>query len=100
MAGGLRGPGESVSLALSLAGLALIPLAAAPALAFFGGLEGYVWLVVSASLVCVAVAVMWVSNAMFFDAWFAGHRSNVLQIAGFALLAVGAFWHRALMREG
>ncbi len=100
VAGGLRGPGESVSLALSLAGLALIPLAAAPALAFFGGLEGYVWLVVSASLVCVAVAVMWFSNAVFFEAWFAGHRSNVLQMAGFALLAVGAFWHRALMREG
>ena len=29
-------------------------------------------------------------RAVFFDVWFVGHRSNVLQIAGFALLAVGA----------
>lgn len=100
VAGGLRGPAESVSLAFSLAGLALIPLATAPAVAFFGGLEGYVWLVISASLVCISVAVMWFSNAVFFDVWFVGHRSNVLQMVGFALLAVGAFWHRALMREG
>jgi hypothetical protein len=99
VAGGLGGVAGLVSLAFSLAGLALIPLAVAPALAFFGGLEGYVWLVVSASLVCIAVAVMWFGNAVYFDAWFAGHPSNVLQVVGFALLAVGALWHRALMRE-
>jgi hypothetical protein len=89
-----------VSVLFSLAGLALIPLAVAPAMAFFGGLEGYVWLIISASLVCISVAVMWLSNAVFFDVWFVGHRSNVLQMVGFALLAVGAFWHRALMQEG
>ncbi len=100
VAGGLQGLAESTSVALSLAGLVLIPLATAPALAFFGGLEGYVWLIVSASLVCIAVAVMWYSNAVFFDAWFAGHLSNVLQMVGFALLAVGATWHRSLLREG
>lgn len=100
VAGGLGGAAESVSVALSLAGLAMIPLAIAPALAFFGGLVGYVWLVLSASLVCIGVAVMWLSNAVFFDVWFAGHRSNVLQMVGFALLAVGAVWHRDLMREG
>jgi len=98
--GGLQGAAESVSVAFSLAGLALIPLALAPAMAFFGGLEGYVWLIISASLVCISVAVMWLSNAVFFDVWFVGHPSNVLQMVGFALLAVGAFWHRALMREG
>lgn len=99
VAGGLRTTAQSVSVAFSLAGLALIPLATAPALAFFGGLAGYVWLLISASLVCVAVAVMWFSNAVFFDVWFVGHRSNALQIVGFALLAVGALWHRQLMRE-
>ncbi len=98
--GGMWGAAESVSVAFSLAGLALIPLAVAPAMAFFGGLEGYVWLIISASLVCISVAVMWLSNAVFFDVWFVGHRSNVLQMVGFALLAVGAFWHRALMQEG
>lgn len=100
VAGGLVGAAESVSVALSLAGLAMIPLVIAPALAFVGGLVGYVWLVLSASLVCISVAVMWLSNAVFFDVWFVGHRSNVLQIVGFALLAVGAMWHRDLMREG
>lgn len=100
VAGGLVGMRESVSLAFSLAGLVLIPLAVAPALAFLGGLEGYVWLVVSASLVCIAVAVMWFGNAVYFDAWFVGHPSNVLQLVGFALLAVGGLWHRALMQEG
>jgi hypothetical protein len=99
VAGGLRTTAQSVSVAFSLAGLLLIPLATAPALAFFGGLAGYVWLLISASLVCIAVAVMWFSNAVFFDVWFVGHRSNALQIAGFALLAVGALWHRQLMRE-
>jgi hypothetical protein len=99
VAGGLRTTAQSVSVAFSLGGLVLIPLATAPALVFFGGLAGYVWLLISASLVCIAVAVMWFSNAVFFDVWFVGHRSNVLQIAGFALLAVGALWHRQLMRE-
>lgn len=100
VAGGLVGAAESISIAFSLAGLAMIPLAIAPALAFFGGLVGYVWLVLSASLVCISVAVMWLSNAVFFDVWFVGHRSNVLQMVGFALLAAGAVWHRDLMREG
>jgi len=91
---------EGTSLALSVAGLAMIPLATAPVLAFLGGLEGYVWGLISASLICISVAVMWYSNAVFFDTWFAGHRSNLLQMVGFALLAMGSFWHRALMREG
>jgi hypothetical protein len=99
VAGGVGGFAQSVSLAFSLAGFAMILLAVAPALAFLGGLEGYVWLVVSAALVCIAGAVMWFGNAVYFDVWFVGHPSNVLQLAGFALLAVGAVWHRALMRE-
>ncbi|MDR5684091.1 MAG: hypothetical protein QN163_08710 [Armatimonadota bacterium] len=99
LGGGLAGGAEAVSVAFSLMGIVLIPLALIPATVFLGGLEGYVWLLIAAAIVCLALAVMWFSHAVFFGEWFVGHRSNILQIGGFALLTVGALWHRSIMRE-
>lgn len=99
VAGGVENTAEAVSVAFSVMGIALVPLALIPAIVFFGGLEGYVWLLIAASITCLALAVMWFSNAVFFGDWFVGHRSNVLQIVGFGLLAISGLWHRSIMAE-
>lgn len=99
VAAGIANPAEAATMALSLMGAALIPLALIPAMVFFGGLSGYTWLLIAGSVLCLALSVMWFANAVFFGEWFVGHRSNVLQIVGFGLLTIGALWGRSIMAE-
>jgi hypothetical protein len=96
---GIRGIREAVSLLFSLAGILLVPLALLPAVVFRGGLVGYAWLLVSGAVVCLGLWVLWFTNAVFYGLWFEGHPSNVLQLLAFALLAIGALWHRTAMLQ-
>jgi hypothetical protein len=96
---GITDPVEVVSVAIAVMGAALIWLSLIPAMVFLGGLAGYAWLLIAGSVICLALSVMWFANAVLFGEWFVGHRSNVLQIAGFGLLTVGALWGRSIMVE-
>lgn len=96
---GVRDVREALALLFSLGGIALVPLAVLPAFAFRGGLVSYTWVLVSAALVCQGLWILWFSHAVFYGLWFEGHPSNVLQLAAFALLAIGALWQRAVMLQ-
>ncbi|MDR7439180.1 MAG: hypothetical protein QN181_04695 [Armatimonadota bacterium] len=89
---------DLVGLGFTLLSILLVPLGLAPAVAFRGGLWGYAWALFSAGMLCLGVGIMWLVNAVFYGAWFEGHPGNLLEMAGFALVAAGGIWHETTLR--
>ncbi|MDR7416838.1 MAG: hypothetical protein QN193_08495 [Armatimonadota bacterium] len=89
---------DLVGLLFAFLAVLLVPLGLAPAVAFLGGLWSYAWALFSAGMLCLAVGIMWLVNAVFYGTWFEGHPGNILEMAGFALLAAGGMWHEAILR--
>ncbi len=80
----------------SMAGL-LVPLALGPALAFRGGMSGYVWLGVVAGVAGLALASLGFAYLTFYDLYTDVHPVNLLRVAGLTALAASGGWHRRMI---
>ncbi|MCS7172188.1 MAG: hypothetical protein N0A24_02055 [Armatimonadetes bacterium] len=89
---------DLLGLLFTFLAVLLVPLGLAPAVAFLGGMWGYAWVLFSGGMLCLAVGLMWLVNAVFYGTWFEGHPGNLLEMAGFALVATGGIWHKTTLR--
>ncbi|MDQ7850116.1 MAG: hypothetical protein QN152_05075 [Armatimonadota bacterium] len=75
----------------------LVPLALGPAIAFRGGVSGYVWLGVAAGVACLALAGPGLAYLASYELYTHVHPVNLLRVTGLAALSASGTWHRRMI---
>ena len=85
---------KALDLFYPLAGLLLVPLGLAPAVAFRGGAAGGVWTMLAVGIFSLGAGSVGFAYLTWFDLYTDVHPVNLLRIGGFACIGAAAAWHR------